>query len=653
MVLLSTRNQQFMSKVQCIAIFMVFSLCVTAQAPNQKVIDSLEKVAGSQKDTLLIKTYNELTWQYRAVSRDKAIEYGNKAIALGQQLQFLPGIAQAYNDLGIIFFDKENYDTAIALYGKSMEMRRSMGDELGMGKLYNKIGIIYQKQGLFEKAEENQFKALELFEKTKYDLGTSYALTNIGILNQNLGRFEEAIQYQQRAIAMKEKSGDKMGLAASYINVGNCYLNFGQLDKAQPYYKKAEVIARELKDKEYISNALNNQGTYYIRTAQYDKAIPVIRESYTLRDSLKDTKGMVSCLANLGDVYVSQKKYDSAAIFLDKALEMGEKAVNCKPEINKLYSIYSRLYEEKGEPQKALEMMKLYSSTKDSLYTDQLGEKFALLETKYKTLEKEKKIQAQQFQITKRNYWIAGAVGALLLLALLAYSRYKRYKLKKEKELQDTIMQQQEAATRAVIEAEEKERSRIAGDLHDGVGQMMSAAKMNLSAFEDRIVFKTEADKTSYEKLIILVDDSCKEVRSVSHNMMPNALIKAGLDSAVREFVDKIDSKVIKVNLYTEGVGERLNSNVETVLYRVIQECVNNVIKHAQATQLDISLVKDADGIAATIEDNGRGFDTEQKQRFEGIGLQNIKTRIAYLKGTVDFDSAPGRGTLVAIHVPV
>jgi signal transduction histidine kinase len=134
---------------------------------------------------------------------------------------------------------------------------------------------------------------------------------------------------------------------------------------------------------------------------------------------------------------------------------------------------------------------------------------------------------------------------------------------------------------------------------------------------------------------------------------MPNALLKSGLANAVREFLDKIDNRVIKINLYTEGLNERLDSNIETVLYRVIQECVNNVIKHSGAGQLDISLLKDTDGISATIEDNGRGFDVTDKQKFEGIGLKNIRSRVGFLKGTVDFDSSPGKGTLVAIHVPV
>lgn len=213
-------------------------------------------------------------------------------------------------------------------------------------------------------------------------------------------------------------------------------------------------------------------------------------------------------------------------------------------------------------------------------------------------------------------------------------------------------MKQQDLATKAIINAEENERKRIAADLHDGVGQIMSAAKMNLSAFENEITFKDDAQKIYFDKLIGLVDESCKEIRSVSHQMMPNALLKNGLASAVKEFIDKIDNRIIKINLYTEGLNERLDGNTETVLYRIIQECVNNVIKHSGANNLDISLIKDNDGISATVEDNGRGFDTMDRQKTEGIGLKNIRSRVEFLKGTVDFDSSPGKGTLVAIHVP-
>ena len=135
--------------------------------------------------------------------------------------------------------------------------------------------------------------------------------------------------------------------------------------------------------------------------------------------------------------------------------------------------------------------------------------------------------------------------------------------------------------------------------------------------------------------------------------MMPNALLKNNLAAAIREFTDKLDQKMLKVHLYEQGLEERLDSNMETILYRIIQECVNNVIKHSEADTLDITIIKEPNEITATIEDNGKGFDTNDKEKFEGIGLKNMRTRINYLKGSIDFDSAPGHGTVVALHVPL
>jgi len=625
---------------------------ITAQK-NKALLDSLEKLVPIQKDSSLVQTLNELTWQYRMVDKDKAIEYGNKAIEYGNRVKFNKGIAQAYNDLGIIYFDKENYDTAILLYNKAILIRQKLKDEKGIAKLHNKIGIVYQKQGLFDKALENQFKALSLFEKAADQVGISYSLNNIGIIHQNMGLYEKAIEYQERSIRIKEAIGDKYGLSGSYVNIANDFLNLKQYDIAASYYSKAVAITRAIGDKEYLSNALNNLGNLYLITGKLTEAIPPIEESFQLRDTLKDTKGMVSCLNNLADVYIQKKMYDTAESKLNLALNMGLKAVNCKPEVNKVYFTLAKLFEAKGANDRALAMYKLYSNTKDSLYTYDLSQRFAELDTRYKSLEKEKIIQQQQFDITRKNYWIISISGLLLLSVLLGYSWYRRYKLRQERKIQAEIITQQDLSTKAVLQAEENERKRIAADLHDGVGQLMSAAKMNLSSVENDLPFKTAAQKSAYQKAIALVDESCKEVRSISHQMMPNALLKSGLASAIKEFIDKIDSSVIKINLHTEGLNERLDSNVETVCYRVIQECVNNVIKHSGANTLEISLIKDVDGISATIEDNGKGFNAKELFKFEGIGLKNIRSRIQYLKGTVDFDSEPGKGTLVAIHIPI
>ncbi|MFN8243654.1 MAG: sensor histidine kinase [Ferruginibacter sp.] len=620
---------------------------------QQRIIDSIEKLLPSQSDTSLAKSYNELTWQYRTIDQEKAIEYGNKAIELGNKLGFVKAVAQAYNDLGIIYYDKQDLAGAITAYKKAYDIRVQLKDDKGIAALYNKIGIVYQKESKFDSALLYAQKALEIYERLKDKIGISYSLNNIGIVNQNVGNLEEALRYQQQSIAIKEEIHDKLGLAGSYVNVGNVYMLKKDIPNAKLYFEKAEQMTREIGNPEYLSNSLNNLASLYEKMGDYAKALPLAEESFGIRSKMGDTKGQVSCLVNMGSILTSDKKYGDAEIKYQLGLKLADTLASCLSEKAKIYDGLSQLYEKTGDFKKSMEMARLTVKLNDSIYTDNMNKRFSEMETRYQTAKKDKQIQEQQFELTKKQYWLYGSLGFALLLLLLGYSFYRRYKLKQEKRLQQEVMKQQDIATKAIISAEENERRRIAADLHDGVGQMMSAAKMNLSAFENEISFKDESQKISFEKVISLVDESCKEIRSVSHQMMPNALLKSGLANAVKEFIDKIDNRVLKINLHTEGLNERLDSNVETVLYRVIQECVNNVIKHSGANNLDISLIKDSDGIAATVEDNGRGFDSSDKQKFEGIGLKNIRSRVEFLKGTVDFDSAPGKGTLVAIHVPL
>ena len=180
----------------------------------------------------------------------------------------------------------------------------------------------------------------------------------------------------------------------------------------------------------------------------------------------------------------------------------------------------------------------------------------------------------------------------------------------------------------------------------------MMAAWMNLQAYEQQLD-KNSPNHSNLGKAIDLVGESCREVRAVSHSMMPNALLKKGLVNAIRDFVQQIDQQILSINLHTEGLEMHLEPHAETVLYRVIQESVNNVIKHAKASQLDISIHHNPnEGTDVLIEDNGQGFELDKALQKDGIGLQNISNRIQYLGGSVDWDTSPGNGTVVSIHIP-
>ena len=283
-----------------------------------------------------------------------------------------------------------------------------------------------------------------------------------------------------------------------------------------------------------------------------------------------------------------------------------------------------------------------------------------LAKNRLESINKEQKIkildtenQLQKLQLTKRNIIIAIIGAVFLLLVLISWLLYNRYKIKQENKLQNEVLKQQEKAAKDIIQAEENERQRIAGELHDGLGQLFSAVKMNLSGIKDNLNFKDEQSRVIFSKTVDMVDESCREVRVISHQMAPNALLKSGLTSAIRDFISKIDARKLKINLETFGLKERLDQSTEAVLYRVIQESVNNVIKHAGASSLDIQLSRDEEGINVMIEDNGVGFSVEKQDASHGMGLKNIISRVNYLKGSVEVSSEPGKGTLVAIHIPL
>jgi len=205
----------------------------------------------------------------------------------------------------------------------------------------------------------------------------------------------------------------------------------------------------------------------------------------------------------------------------------------------------------------------------------------------------------------------------------------------------------------AIIATEESERRRIAQDLHDSVSQTISAAKINLEVIGSELPFINNEQKARFEKVITLVDYGFKEVRTISHNMMPWALHKTGLAQVIKQFIENIRTDNTAINFFSSGFESPYDDTTEIILYRVLQESVNNVMKHAQANRLDISLIRTDQSISLTIEDNGKGFDITNPDVFKGMGLNNLRSRINFLNGKVELDSQLNRGTLVSVYIPL
>ncbi len=582
------------------------------KAQTEDIIDSLEKVIKSNAAyTEKIKAYILLTEQLNFSNPTATITVAQKAIDLAAKKNDSVSIALIIRNKGLAYSSTGKRDTGILHYLQAANIFERHNAKSEQASVYNLIARMHRKNQEHEKALFYYDMAMKIYENLKDKDGIATINNESGVVYEYMGNYDEAIRRYKASLAYRKESKDSIGLAYSLSFLGGSYFYKNETALSESYHKQALAI----------------------------------------RERIKDSFALAYNYADLGYLYKQLKRYPESVKNYNKAIEIG-KANNILDILKSCYEDVADVYSATGNYKMAYESNELHNKIKDSLFGIEKAKQIQLLSTQYETAKKEQRIAEQELQISKRNYWIAGISGLLILLSLLGYSYYKRYKLKQQSKLQQEVLKQQELATKAVLEAEENERKRIAAELHDGVGQMMSAAKMNLSAMENEIAFNNESQKTAYEKALSLVDESCKEVRTVSHNMMPNALIKAGLASAVRDFIDKIDDRVIKVDLYTEGLKERIDSNTETVLYRVIQECVNNTIKHAKANHLDISIIKDNEGISITIEDNGKGFNTSDTSKFEGIGLKNILSRINYLKGEIEWNSAPGKGTLVSIHIP-
>jgi two-component system NarL family sensor kinase len=574
---------------------------------------------------------------------DQAMQTCLAALKLYQELGNKESQAGCLGDIGNILIRSNKSADAIRYLKEAIQTADELKDEALKVNFYNSLAVAYLETKQDQLAKETYKKALPLAEKHNRVNNQISILMNLGDLVWQMSRDgKESSGYYLKAEKLALNFGDQPKLGAIYQNLGNIYSAAGDNKTAMEYGIKARDIAVKMKDVEVQERVYNSLAIYSSKAGSYKEAY----DAGVQRDSLYRIMFDAKATENMNEL---QTKYET---------EKKQSQINLLDKQNQIQSLQlSQKNLLLGNNELELQRNKLQINNQDLnirqqkslLDREQLEAKTR--KQQIQLLDAENKLQ--RLQLMERNIIIGIVLGLLVLLAFIASLIYNRYKLRQESKLQEERIAQQEHAASAVIHAEENERNRIAGELHDGLGQLFSAVKMNLSGISEHLNFKDEQSRDVFFKTMDMVDESCKEVRVISHQMAPNVLLKSGLAAAIRDFISKIDARRLKINLETFGLQDRLNQNTEAVLYRVVQESVNNVIKHSGASSLDIQLTKDEDGINAMIEDNGKGFNAQEAESFAGMGLKNIQSRVNYLKGTVDFSSEPGKGTLVAIHIPL
>jgi len=547
-------------------------------------------------------------------------------------------------------YDASKPDSAALLLQQVLDSKES--SYFLKSESHSLLGHIELDKGNLPATLQHYIQA-EKFGMDHHDLDlTTQAAINISGVYREQNNLSTARQYIDKAAINIPQLNNTKILGNFYNNKAILLEMTKQFDSAADMYNKAIDIYIAAKDSNRIAIGYNNLGVLYKNKGDYDKALINYQKVVEIEKLIGKKFILGSSYINIGSVFIQQKKYAEAIRYNKMGLDIAN-------EISAQYLVVvateniAEAYYGMKMPDSAYAWQKIRATENEKYLNAENSRQINEMQTKFETAKKEQTIALQQSRLAKQNLLLIGGTIIFLLLLLYGYLFYRRYKLKKENELQEKLMLQREEATVNILTAEENERKRIAAELHDGVGQLMMAAWMNLQAIGKQLEAKENEQQQLLQKTTLLVGEGCKEIRQVSHNMMPNALLKKGLVNAVKEFTQQIDKSVISINVQAEGMDEAIDSLTETILYRVIQECVNNTIKHAQATELDISIYNTEEGIDMLIEDNGKGFDASLLHNNDsGLGLQNIRSRISFLKGSVHWDSVPGNGTVVSIHIP-
>jgi signal transduction histidine kinase len=352
-----------------------------------------------------------------------------------------------------------------------------------------------------------------------------------------------------------------------------------------------------------------------------------------------------------GNLYIKKGLYSRAAAILHEGLQLSV-SIDHKENIRDAFFYLQQLYATNKKYDSAYYYNILYTGLKDSIANEITTREIEQIETTYalekkdnqiKLLEQEKKLQEARIkrQLLWRNLLIVITVLIMILIIFLLNRNY----LRRKNRMQQEINARQNEIFNISATVQDHERKRIAKDLHDGMGTLLSAAKLKLSALNDQ--------PQPVKDTIVLLDDAISELRNISHNLMPATLSKLGLVAALQNLFEKIRNLAdLQLNLVVHGFMDRIPEEKEMILYRIVLELVNNVVKHANATELTVQLIKYPDEIMLTVEDNGTGFNQDAVHR-SGTGLNNIRSRIAYLDGNVRIDTNEHSGTTVIVDVPV
>lgn len=611
---------------------------------------------STDPDTLL-----GLSKSYYNLNTDSAIFYGNLAYLSYKKMKNHQGESTTLNALGIYYcYLLANYDTAEIYFLSALDKAKQINDTLLQSKIYGGLGEIEKRRGNYDKSFTYTFKSLSIAESLSQKDPMVLSARNLDVANillQN-SKPKESINYIYKGLVYANITANQTTIANAYNSLSSAYIDLSQLDSALFYANKNIAIRSQLNDYNGLINGL-------LTLADINKSLQLFNEEYTyakkaliLAEKYSDNYKISNALQQVGVAQIDLGKINEAITSFLKSAELSKKI-----SATELYYItindLAQAYYLVGDYKNAYEYYRIHQQYKNSLITNDYNTKIAEAKTKYETEKKEienkklviennlKSAELIAKDSQQRTILLLFLASILIVIVVVTIVLYKR-KIANQKRIQE----QEKLQFKAIIETEEKERIRIAKELHDGLGQLLSTAKLNVSGLEDSI---EKEDTFLLHNVSNLIDEAVTEVRNISHSMMPVALTKLGLKPALIELTRKINDsgKIIIKTTFDYDQLLHSSSSFEIAIYRIVQEILNNIIKHSKAKEVQISLIQQKENLSILITDNGIGFDVDKINDSKGIGWQNIFSRTSMLNGKIHITSSIENGTEIAINVPL
>ncbi|MCL2097866.1 MAG: sensor histidine kinase [Bacteroidales bacterium] len=628
-------------------------LCAQYSERQRFMTDSLEQVLLTEQLSAeqLFNIYADLNLWYGSGKVQKSAEYAQKGLDLALQIKDDYWIAFFYNRLSDAVYYTGNFDSSLFLYQKAIDLLEPVQKKITQQKIqsvsdlkaeiYTSIATIYNYFGKTDEALSYYFKALTILEQSGNEKEVVKLYTYLAHAYKKSQNWEQVFAYYDQAERLAKKLGDS--LYAGIAMGGLADIHFIHRNYAEAL-KNAEAAYRLLSacdDATYVKiipvlHTLANILTIKQFQPDYDKALQYAEKALQYAKEWNNPNAIASSLFILSDIYYSQKKYVESEATAFRALE----ADSTNLYVNSiLYETITQCNIRLGNQGKAIRYLSKTLSANRIYSNKNFQASLSEMEVKYETEKKEVKIS--NLEKEKQFYTILGVILIITLLLVTGLFVY-RHKLHKNKIVR-LQQEQQLAATQAVLDSEVQERSRIARDLHDGLGSILAAAKYNLADIKKSAVQEIDAER--FDKALNLLDDSMHEMRRVAHHLMPESLSTLGLKQSAADFCNGIPH--VKFNWY--GEETRFDPKMEVMLYRIMHELVSNALKHSGASHILVEIVRYADRVILAVQDDGCGFDPSAEVK--GMGLSNIRARVAAYNGNVLVDSKTGVGTEVNVEL--